>query len=100
MKVYSVKFKNQGKNYFFNGSDDYQVNDYVIVLTERGLQYGKISGLVNDEASEEKYKSIVRLATEEDNSEYLKLVNEATEALEKCKNLVTKLDIFQFQFLF
>ena len=31
MKLYSVIFKNNGRNYYFNGEDDYNIKDYVIV---------------------------------------------------------------------
>ncbi len=93
MKVYSVKFKEQGKNYYFNGNDDYNKDDYVIVETEKGLQYGKISGIVSESDEVNSYKNIIRIASEEDKEEYLKLLKEANEALEKCKSLVENLEL-------
>ncbi len=93
MKVYSVKFKEQGKSYYFNGNDDYKIDDYVIVETEKGLQYGKISGIISTDEEENSYKNIIRYAQEEDKEEYLKLLNEASGALEKCKSLVATLGL-------
>ena len=54
MKLYSVIFKNNGKSYYFNGEDNLKVNDYVIVETEKGEQYGKINNLVTEIADEDK----------------------------------------------
>lgn len=92
MKSYSVKFKDQGKSYYFNGSLDYEIDDYVIVETEKGLQYGKINGIISSENSEG-YKNIIRKATEEDRKEYYKLLKSAEEALGKCKSLVENLGL-------
>ena len=36
MKLYSVIFKDNGKDYYFNGDDNLKKGDYVIVETERG----------------------------------------------------------------
>ena len=48
MKLYSVVFKNNGKNYYFNGEDDLNIKDYVILETEKGLQYGQINNIVSE----------------------------------------------------
>ncbi len=93
MKVYSVKFKDQGKSYYFNGSDEYEIDDYVIVETEKGLQYGKVCGLISSEESSENYKNIIRKASDDDTNEYYKLLSSAQEALEKCKKLVNNLNL-------
>ena len=93
MKVYSVKFKTNGNYYYFKSEETYNVDDYVIVETERGNQYGKINSIVNDVSDEEVYKSIIRLATEEDKEFYQDLQKENAEALAKCKELIKKLDL-------
>ena len=92
MKVYSVNFKTNGKNYYFNGDDNYSTNDYVIVETERGLQYGKITNVI-DEDGTDKYKNIVRKATPDDTNSYLELQKENIEALNKCKELVKNMNL-------
>ena len=94
MKLYSVIFKTQGKNYYFLSSDDYKINDYVIVETEKGLQYGKINHLISENNNEEdKYRKIIRKATKEDTKNYEDLLKESSKALDKCKELVKDLEL-------
>lgn len=92
MKVFSVIFKENGKNYHFNGEDNHNVDDLVIVETERGLQLGKINNIVENNDSEDN-KSIIRLATEEDKNKYYKLLKENKNALEKCRSFVDELGL-------
>lgn len=91
MKVYSVIFKDNGKSYYFNGTDDFNINDKVIVQTEKGLQYGKISNVVNEEITAD--KDIVRLASLEDEKNYFKLLKENENALKKCRQFVKELNL-------
>lgn len=93
MKLYSVIFKNNGKNYYFNGEDDIKINSKVIVETEQGLQYGEVNKVLDEEANIEKYKNIVRIANKTDEKNYLKLLKESDEAYHKCKELVQELDL-------
>lgn len=93
MKVYSVIFKTNGRGYYFNGDINFNINDYVIVETEKGLQFGQINAIVDEIADEKKYKNIVRLASKEDESIYHKLQKESQEALKKCRDLVKKLEL-------
>ena len=92
MKVYSVIFKDNGKSYHFIGNSDYEINDNVIVETEKGMQYGKINNILDKEGTHD-YKSIIRKASKEDEEKYLKLLFEAKKAVEKCRELVRKLDL-------
>ncbi len=93
MKLYSVIFKNNGKNYYFNGEDDLKIHSKVIVETEQGLQYGEISNILSEKANEDKYKSIVRVANDADEKNYLKLLKESDGAFHKCKDLVKELNL-------
>jgi cell fate regulator YaaT (PSP1 superfamily) len=93
MKVFSVIFKLNGKGYYFNGEDNYSVDDKVIVETERGLQYGKINKIIEEDAKNNIYKSIIRLATKEDEKTYHKIQKENIEALKKCKEIAKKLEL-------
>ncbi len=88
MKIYSVIFKSNGKSYYFNGEPNLNIHDYVIVETERGQQYGEINTVISDKPDPEKYKSIIRKATNEDTDRYYELQKEKTEALKKCRELV------------
>lgn len=93
MKIYSVVFKDNGKKYYFNGDTNYKINDYVIVDTEKGEHYGKIVGIISNTPDYEKYKKIIRLATENDKKNYYKLLKDASKALAKCRELVKKLKL-------
>ncbi|MBE6156623.1 MAG: stage 0 sporulation protein [Firmicutes bacterium] len=93
MKLYSVIFKSNGKAYYFNGEDYLKTNDYVIVETEKGFQYGQINALLDELPNSEKYKNIIRQATEEDENNYYKLLEESQKALQKCKELVKQFDL-------
>ena len=52
MKLYSVVFKDHGKSYHFIGDDNYEIGNNVIVETENGLQYGKITSILNGKIDE------------------------------------------------
>lgn len=93
MKLYSVVFKSHGKSYYFNGEDILNTNDYVIVETEKGLQYGQINNILEETPDTERYKSIVRKATKEDEDNYHRLLKESHKALQRCKDLVKKLNL-------
>lgn len=93
MRLYSVVFKINGKGYYYNGEDSYAVDDRVIVETERGLQYGKVNGILVESPNLEKYKTIIRKATEEDTERYQDLQKENHDALNKCRELVKKTDL-------
>lgn len=95
MKICSVVFKNNGKSYDFIDEKNSKINDYVIVNTEKGIQYGKVIKTieVSEDNSSLEYKNIVRIATEEDKSNYLSLLKESSVALNKCKNLVKTLEL-------
>lgn len=90
-KIYNVTFKENGKSIPFFSEEEYQINDKVIVETEKNNQYGKIVGITNN-IPEEKNK-IVRLATEEDYEKYLKNLSDADKALKKCHEFVKELDL-------
>ncbi len=92
MKVYSILFSDSGKGYNFKYDGDLKKNDYVIVDTENGLQYGKVYEELPKAKSDE-LKRIIRLATEEDTNIYMDNLKDATEAREKCIELVKKLDL-------
>ena len=93
MKVFSVIFKENGKNYYFNGEDSLEVFDKVIVETEKGLQFGKINNVINEEVNTEKYKNIIRKATNDDEKKYYKILRDNSYALQKCRDFVKKLNL-------
>lgn len=93
MKVFSVIFKENGKSYYFNGEDNYKINDKVIVETERGLQFGRINNILEDFSDMENNKQIIRLVSAEDEKKYYKLLKENKIALEKCREFVEELNL-------
>ena len=60
MKLFSVVFKSNGKNYYFNGDDELVKGDYVIVETEKGEQYAQISKVQSEEFDLEKCKELIK----------------------------------------
>lgn len=92
-RVYSVIFKENGKGYLFKSKDVFEVNDYVIVETEKGLQIAKVNHCYQDKAIDETIKDIIRKATDEDYNNYLKNLKDAKEALKKCIGIVKELGL-------
>ena len=80
-KVYGVIFKDGNKTYNFLGDEGYLKNDYVIVETEKGIQYGKVYEGFATQPQSENLKKILRKASEEDNAQYLRNLKDAEIAL-------------------
>ncbi len=70
IEVIGVRFRQTGKIYYFSrGKFDVKANDYVIVETARGVEYGKVvlsPRMVEDKPIYQPLKTIIRVATEED----------------------------------
>lgn len=92
-KVYSVIFKDGGKNYFFRSNENYDNNTYVIVETEKGLQLAKITNNVKENIDPAGLKDIQRKATEEDYENHLKNLKDADKALKKCIQIAEELNL-------
>ena len=93
MKVFGVIFKDGHKTYDFKGDDDLKKDDYVIVETDKGLQYAKINAVYLEKEVNDNLKSIIRKATEEDENQYLENLKDAEVALKKCRKFVEELDL-------
>ena len=66
MEVCGIIFKENGKNYYFNKNNiEININDYVIVETEKGEQFGKVA-FIELESKETPQKNILRKASNED----------------------------------
>ncbi len=98
MKLYSVIFKKNNRKYYFASEDEYNIDDYVIVETEKGLQYGKVLSIEKENINKDAdtYKYILRKATEEDTEIYYGLLKEKEEAYLKCRELVKELGLNMF----
>lgn len=104
MKVCGVIFKENSKVYNFDPRDlPINKEDYVIVITERGEQIGKITTLEEKEIKNT-LKEVVRIATEKDYNQYLINLKDAQAALrdakEEAKRLNLKMQIVDSEFTF
>lgn len=86
MKVCSIKFKENGKSYYFKYDEEMKLNKNVTVVvdTEKGEQFAK----VNDPDVTEyktfdinKMKEVIRISTKKDYSTYMRNTKDAHEAL-------------------
>lgn len=87
-KVIGVKFKDNGKTYYFNPKDlVITKDDCVIVETVRGLEFGYVT-LTDKEVDEETFqnplKDVIRVATEEDFKKNEENKRKSKNALEIC----------------
>lgn len=97
MKICSVKFKDNGKYYYFKYEDmELKVNLTVVVDTEKGEQFAKVVETdVNNlkKLDESKMKSVLRISTKTDYNNYLKNLKDAKEALDYARALVKDEDL-------
>ncbi|MBP3285014.1 MAG: stage 0 sporulation family protein [Clostridia bacterium] len=86
--VVGVRFKEQGKTYYFNPNGlDIKLNDKVIVETVRGLEFGTVSLAhkeVDDENFQNPLKNVIRIATKEDEVKNAENKRKEKEALVSC----------------
>lgn len=93
-KVIGVKFKENGKSYYFNPKDfDIKENDNVIVETVRGLEFGAVvftGREINEEELSTPLKDVVRVATKADEAKHEENVRKAKDAIGICEEKVKK----------
>ena len=94
--IAAVQFKKNSKNYFFKINDlEVKSGQHVIVETEKGLQYGKVS-LIKEIADEDigtPLKSIIRIATEKDEKQHQSNLKESDEALNVARKKADELKL-------
>lgn len=94
--VASVQFKKNSKNYFFKiNSLEVKSGQCVIVETEKGLQYGKVS-MVKEIADEDigtPLKDIIRIASDKDKKQHQSNLEEASEALNVARKKAEELKL-------
>lgn len=90
--VIGVRFKKAGKIYYFDPSDKKtQLDDYVIVETVRGIEFGKVviaSKNVDEEDVILPLKQVIRIADEEDKRIVLKNKSYAEKAFTTCDDKI------------
>ena len=76
-KIYAVCFKDGGKCYYFKSDLEHEIDQYVIVDTEKGEQFAKIVGVNIEKNFKETIKDIIRIATDDDYEQHLKNLKDA-----------------------
>lgn len=92
IKVVGVRFKKAGKIYYFNPGDiDVPYNDFVIVETARGIEFGHVV-VGPKEISEDDIvaplKDVLRVATDEDFDTNRENRKRTVDAMEICKEKI------------
>lgn len=93
MRVVGVKLGDNSRVYYFDSTDVFvNINDTVIVETEKGLQYGTVvSEISEDDISHDiEYKKVIRLTTKNDYKKHMNNLRDADKAIVKCRELAEK----------
>lgn len=94
VKVVGVKFSEKTRVYFFSPRElEVKKNQYIIVETERGIQYGQATTDIIEIGEENVFlplKEVIRMATKEDSKIHEKNLKDACKALNYAKYLVEK----------
>lgn len=93
-KVIGVKFKENGKSYYFNPKNfDIKENDNVIVETIRGLEFGSVVFVgkeINEEELGTPLKDVIRVASKADEAKHEENIKKAKDAIGICEEKVKK----------
>ncbi|UFU01504.1 stage 0 sporulation family protein (plasmid) [Radiobacillus kanasensis] len=93
IEVIGVRFKKAGKIYYFDPSDfSISKDDYVIVETVRGVEFGKVvipKKQVDEEDVVLPLKKVIRLATDKDKVTVAENQENAQEAYRVCQEKIT-----------
>ncbi|GEL07026.1 PSP1 domain-containing protein [Salisediminibacterium halotolerans] len=93
-RVTGVRFKKTGKIYYFSPGDlNIETDDYVVVETARGTEFGKaVIGMkeVGDNDVVLPLKQVQRIATEKDKQVITENHEEAAKAFELCSKKITE----------
>lgn len=89
VKIVGVKINDIGKVLYYKSDLNLKNNLTVIVNTEKGLQFAKIVEIMDNKNNSD-YDEIVRIATKKDYLQHIKNLNDAKQALDKCKQLALK----------
>ena len=94
INVVGISFKKNGRIYYFD-PNGYKLkkNITVIVKTEQGLKFGKVSEPsinIAEDKLKGKLKKVIRISSRADYNNHRKNLKDATIALKKCRELVEK----------
>lgn len=94
IKVIGVRFRQAGKIYNFSPADfQVKVGDHVIVETARGIEYGSVVQGIREVVDDKvimPLKSVIRIATEEDDKKAIENNEKEKKAFKICKEKIAK----------
>ena len=94
IQVIGVRFRQAGKIYNFSPADfQVKVGDHVIVETARGIEYGSVVQGIREVADDKvimPLKSVIRIATEEDDKKAIENNEKEKKAFKICKEKIAK----------
>ena len=94
IKVIGVRFRQAGKIYNFSPADfQVKVGDHVIVEPARGIEYGSVVQEIREVADDKvimPLKSVIRIATEEDDKKAIENNEKEKKAFKICKEKIAK----------
>lgn len=95
--IYGITLKSEGKIYYFNGEElEVDAGKYVVVETEKGIQYGKVMYKADNNKVNipvEDMKKVLRVSTDEDYDTYLKNLADAEKCLDKARKIAKELEL-------
>jgi cell fate regulator YaaT (PSP1 superfamily) len=96
-EVIGIRFQKTGKIYHFDSAElAIDIGDYVVVDTTRGKEIGKVISklpMISSTDNTEPLKPVLRKATDEDNIQSEQRSKRNEKALQKSKELITKLNL-------
>ena len=97
INVVGIEFNDGGRVYYFNPNNiDVTLNQFVIVETERGLQFGKVVTNIIEKKKESlnsPLKNVVRIASESDENKNKSNIEESKKALADAIRLANKYNL-------
>ena len=88
MRTINVEFKKNGKQYvFLDNNLDINEEDYVVVNTERGLQFGKVVSIIGPADANSNHATVYKIATKDDERQNERNIKEAEQATKKAQEL-------------
>lgn len=92
MSIVSIKFKKDGRGYYFDDNDIVlSKDDYVLVETDKGMQLGIVSDVnvdIDTNKLKTEIKKIEKKATKKDYDNYLKNLKDASIVFEETKKKI------------
>ena len=93
--VVGIRFKDSGKTYYFDpaGVDTYELRQYVIVETARGLEMARVAELpheVDESAIVGELKPVIRYATPEDEVRWQHLNSRQGDLIARCQEKISE----------